>query len=354
MDMRPLGAALVGLGMVSATYAEALAGLAGQVRLTGVHARRAEARAAFAARHPGLQGAGRGYAGVAEIAADPEVDFVILATPPNARAEIVAALVAAGKPVLMEKPVARGLAEATRLCRLAETAGVPLGIVLQHRARPAARRLAGMAAAGVLGPLRAVEVVVPWWRPQAYYDVPGRGSYARDGGGVLISQAIHTLDLMLALAGEVEEVVALTATTGFHRMEGEDFVAAGLRLAGGVPGSLFASTASFPGRPESILLHHRDASAELVGNSLRLAWQDGRVEIAGGAAGTGAGADPMAFTADWHREVIADFAAAVAAGRPPMVPCRAALGVHRLIAGLERSGREGRSVRLAELDDGGG
>jgi predicted dehydrogenase len=336
MNGRPLGAALVGLGMVSATYAEALAGLAGQVRLTGVHARRAEARAAFAARHPGLQGAGRGYAGVAEIAADPEVDFVILATPPNARAEIVAALVAAGKPVLMEKPVARGLAEATRLCRLAETAGVPLGIVLQHRARPAARRLAGMAAAGVLGPLRAVEVVVPWWRPQAYYDVPGRGSYARDGGGVLISQAIHTLDLMLALAGEVEEVVA------------------GLRLAGGVPGSLFASTASFPGRPESILLHHRDASAELVGNSLRLAWQDGRVEIAGGAAGTGAGADPMAFTADWHREVIADFAAAVAAGRPPMVPCRAALGVHRLIAGLERSGREGRSVRLAELDDGGG
>ena len=106
-----------------------------------------------------------------------------------------------------------------------------LGIVLQHRFRAVAERLADRLASGALGTIAAVHIAVPWWRPQGYYDEPGRGTYARDGGGVLISQAIHTLDLALSLAGPVDEVVAVAGTTALHRMEAEDFVAAGIRFA---------------------------------------------------------------------------------------------------------------------------
>lgn len=335
--------ALIGLGMVARTYADAIRNSAG-LDLALVHARSAESRRAFLKAHPDL--GARAAESVAEIAAS-EVDFIILTTPPNARAEIVAALAEAGKPILMEKPVERDLAAATALVALCEDRGLPLGIVLQHRARPVVADLRARLAA--LGPLRMAEVHIPWWRPQGYYDEPGRGSYARDGGGVMISQAIHTMDLMLSLTGPVAEVNALTATTALHQMEAEDFVTAGLRFESGAVGMLFATTASFPGRGETITLHCAQGSARLEAGQLEIHHHDGSSETIGQAAGSGAGADPMGFTSDWHRWVIEDFAESLRAGRPPMVPGRAALAVHRLIAALEKAGAEGRTVALDEV-----
>ena len=134
-----------------------------------------------------------------------------------------------------------------------------------------------------LGPLVSAEVNVPWWRPQSYYDEPGRGTYERDGGGVLISQAIHTMDLMLTLTGPVQSVTAMCATSGFHRMESEDFVVAGLQFANGAVGQLFATTASYPGVGETITLHCRDGSARLEAGQLMLTWQDGQSETLGEA-----------------------------------------------------------------------
>ncbi len=336
-------AALIGLGMVSKTYADAFRN-SSRVRLVAVAARSEESRTAFVAANPDL---GARAARVDELAAAPDVDFVIVTTPPNARAEIVEVLSAAGKPILMEKPVERTLAAATALVDLCEARGVPLGIVLQHRARPVVadlrRALAG------LGALSGVEVNVPWWRPQAYYDQPGRGSYARDGGGVLISQAIHTLDLMLTLTGPVDSVTALCATTGLHRMEAEDFVCAGLRFANGAVGQFFATTASFPGRGETITLHCTEGSSHLEAGLLRIDRHEGTSQTIGQAASSGAGADPMAFTSDWHRSVIEDFAEALDTGRPPLCPGRAALEVHRLIAALEKSGQSGAAVSLHEV-----
>ena len=336
-------AALIGLGMVSRTYADAFRN-SDAVELAGVCARSEASRETFLAANADL---GARAMTVEEIAADPSIGFAILTTPPNARAEIVGRLAAAGKPILMEKPVERTLGGATRLVELCEGRGVPLGIVLQHRARPVVAELRGILPD--LGPLLAAEVSVPWWRPQSYYDAPGRGTYGRDGGGVLISQAIHTLDLMLTLTGPVVSVNAMVATTGFHRMEAEDFVCAGLRFANGAVGQLFATTASFPGRGETITLHHRAGSVRLEAGVLGIDRQDGTSETIGQAASSGAGADPMAFTSDWHRAVIEDFAEAVATGRQPLVPGREALGVHRLIAALERSGERGGDVLLDEV-----
>jgi predicted dehydrogenase len=330
--------------MVSGTYADAFAKSA-TVSLGSVFARSATGRAAFLANHPELDT--KEATSVAEIAADATIDFVVLTTPPNARAEIVEALVAAGKPILMEKPVERTLANATALVETCEAANVPLGIVLQHRARPVVADLHRILP--TLGALRAVEVNVPWWRPQSYYDAPGRGSYARDGGGVLISQAIHTLDLMLSLTGAVTEVSAMSATTGFHRMEAEDFVCAGLRFANGAVGQVFTTTASFPGKGETITLHCQNGSAHLEAGVLQVHWQDGRVDQFGQSAASGAGADPMAFTSDWHRSVIEDFAEAITQKRPPLITGRSALGVHRLIAALEISAKLGATCAVKDF-----
>jgi predicted dehydrogenase len=335
--------ALIGLGMVSQTYGYALRN-APHISLETVYARSPESREAFLNNWPDLEA--KPAESVTEIA-DSDVDFVIITTPPNARAEIVEELAKAGKPILMEKPVERSSENASALVEVCEKAEVPLGIVLQHRARPVVKDLRQVMPS--LGALRAVEVNVPWWRPQSYYDEAGRGSYARDGGGVLISQAIHTLDLMLSLTGPVDEVTAMAATTGYHNIEAEDFVSAGLRFENGAVGQIFATTASFPGRGETITMHFSDGSAHLDAGVLRIDRQDGTKEVIGEAATSGAGADPMAFTSDWHRALIEDFAEAVCESRPPLVSGREALNVHRLIAAMEQSARMGSRVQMKDF-----
>lgn len=249
----------------------------------------------------------------------------------------------------MEKPVARNTQEADGLVALCREAGVTLGIIFQHRMRAASQKARELVDGGTLGALGLCEISVPWWRAQSYYDEPGRGTLARDGGGVLISQAIHTIDLALSLTGPVARVQAMAATTRFHRMETEDYVSAGLRFKNGAVGSLVASTASFPGAAESILLHFDNASLRLASGLLHLDWRDGRQETFGGAAaGTGGGADPMAFTHEWHQGVFDDFADAISSGRPPVVTGEAALLSHRLIDAIINSADTGKEVELQD------
>ncbi|MCR9086649.1 MAG: Gfo/Idh/MocA family oxidoreductase [Rhodobacteraceae bacterium] len=340
---RPFGMAVVGLGMAAKPHALALRDLEPRIEVRGCFARSYASRQAFAKAY--------GFPVTEDLdglAIDPSVDALLLVTPPDARTDIVARFAAAGKHVLSEKPLERTTPAAERIVATCDGAGVQLGVVFQHRFRAASEALAGLLAEGALGQVRIVHAVVPWWREQSYYDVPGRGSYARDGGGVLISQAIHTLDLMLSLTGPVREVQAMAATTAFHRMEAEDFVAGGLRFASGAIGSLMATTAEYPGDAETLTLCCERATAELASGVLTLRWRDGRTERIGEEAGTGGGADPMDFPYDWHRALIADFAEAVATGRPPRVTGGEALRVHRLITALETSAREGRLVTLED------
>ena len=339
-------AALIGLGMVSAIYADAFR-KSDKVKLGKVYARSEDSRRAFLAKNADL-GAEEADS-IYDIAADPDIDFAILTTPPNARIDPIHTLVEAAKPVLMEKPIERTLKAATVVVEYCETKAIPLGIMLQHRARPAVgelrQRMHG------LGDLLALEINIPWWRPQSYYDEAGRGTYQRDGGGVLISQAIHTLDLALSLAGPVKTVTAMCSKTGLHNMEAEDFVAAGLKFENGAVGQLFASTASFPGRAETITLHFRYGTARLDPGTLHIDRHDGTSETVGQSETSGAGTDPMAFTSEWHRTIIEDFGEALAEGGPPMISGRDALEVHRLIDAIEKSGARGQRVSLQDLAD---
>ena len=352
------GVALVGLGMVSSAYVQAFRDLSAKVSVRGVYARNGKSRAAFLERNAKtLPGPCRSYGDVDEIAADESVDAVIIATPPNARHELVGKFSAAGKHILMEKPVERTTAAAAELCEICEANHVLFGIMLQQRTRPAALRLREWVSSGEFGALCMAEIRVPWWRDQAYYDEAGRGTYDRDGGGVLISQAIHTLDLALSLMGPVKRVQAMAATTRAHRMESEDFVSVGMELVNGGWATLFATTSGFPGGPESITLHYEKASLEMKSNQLKLTrraaeggekFSDSPKETVE-TEGTGGGADPMAFPSVWHEAIIDDFCTAIQESREPLVSGRTALAVHQLIDSILLSARSGRSVDIVDI-----
>lgn len=342
MRKRRLG--LIGLGMAVTPHAQSLIELADRVEVTawGPSAAR---RAAFTERFelPVVEEA-------AAILEDPTISAVLLLTPPDARLDLVRRVAAAGKHLLMEKPLERTLASAEQVVDLTEAAGITTGVVFQHRFRETAEALRRCLADGSLGTIATVQLDVPWWRPQSYYDEPGRGTLARDGGGVLITQAIHGLDLMLSFTGPAASVQAIAGTSVLHRMEGEDFVGAGITLASGALGALCATTSFYPGRTETLIIAGTTGTAVLAGGRLDLHRHDGTAETVGGsggeAGGIGGGADPMAFSHAWHKAVITDFLDALDEARPPRVTARTALDVHRLIDALLRSAASGQRTTV--------
>lgn len=334
---------LIGLGMVAGTHLAAID--ASPHRLHAVMARSHEKARAFLGDRSDV----RIYATVEEIAEDDDVDFVILATPPNARRQIVEALVEAGKPILAEKPIERTFAAAHSIVALCEEKPVPFAVTFQHRAREASIALKRAIDDGVLGEISSLEMRVPWWRDQAYYDAPGRGSYDRDGGGVMINQAIHTLDLGLWLCGPVARVNAVMHKTPLHEMEAEDWAGAFLTLENGAMGSLTATTAAFPGGTETIFVQGTKAAASLAAGVLTLHHLDGRTETFGETATTGGGAHPMAFTHAWHQTIIEDFATCLTSGKTPIATGRSALMAQAVITAMEQSARTGQSVEVPAL-----
>jgi len=341
MSLSKLGVGVIGTGMAATPHAKALNDLRDHIDLRGVFSRNAEKCKTFASRFelPFIKN-------IEDLINDPKLDIIIIITPPNQRLKLVQQFSDAGKHILMEKPVERSSAKAKKIVNLCKEKNVKLGIVFQHRFRESSQKLKKLILSHSLGSIFTVQVQVPWWRDQSYYDEPGRGSYERDGGGVLISQAIHTLDLMLSLTGPVSEVQALSSTSQFHKMESEDFVAGGLKFKSGASGSIFASTSSFPGNAESITLNCEKASAHLQSGVLTIKWLDGRTEKFGETSGTGGGADPMAFPHDWHRDLIDNFVKSVQNNYNSLISGEEALNVHELIDALIESSNKGKLITI--------
>lgn len=338
---------LIGLGMVADTHLAAIQHSTKGIELAAVMGRdpiRAQAFADKAKTELGYE------VPVAEtvhqIAQDETVDFVIIATPPDARNGLVAELSAAGKPILVEKPIERTLEAATAIVAQCENAKVPLGIVFQHRARAASQKLKTLLTAGALGNIATVDIRVPWWRDQAYYDAPGRGTYARDGGGVMINQAIHTLDLALWLLGPIRTLQATMGTTPLHDLEAEDWASAVFEMESGAFGNLTATTAAFPGEAESLTIQGTRAAAHLASGALTITSLDGPVETFGTESSTGGGADPMAFTHAWHQTILEDFATCVTTGQTPLASGTSALEAHRVIDAMERAHASGQRTEV--------
>ena len=324
---------IVGLGMAVTPHAKSLLDLKGRAEVAYAFSPSAARREKFASRFrfnlcDKLE----------TILADRSVQAVAVLSPPNTHLDVVASCAKAGKHVLLEKPLEITTQRAEKLVEACQRAGVVLAVMLQNRHKPATLRLARAIASGELGRIVGASAYVRVWRPQSYYDEPGRGTLARDGGGVLLTQGIHTLDVLLALAGEPAEVKSFAATTPVHRMETEDLVCAAVKWRNGALGIVEATTTAYPGTPESIEIIGERGTATLAGTLAEIRWHDGRKEIAGeeGTAG-GAGADPMAFPHDYHLAAWRDFLDAIEQQREPLVSGSQTLGVHRFIDRLLQS-----------------
>ena len=329
---------IIGLGMASAPHAQSLADLGERVQVAAAFSPTPERRDAF-----GRRWSMPVVGDIDKILANTSIDAVLILTPPNTHRDLVERAVASGKHVLLEKPLEVSTHNADALVQAAEKAGVVLGVVLQHRFRPVSVALSQMVSDGRLGDVVSASAKLSNWRPQSYYDQPGRGTRARDGGGVLLTQGIHTLDLLISVAGLPVEAIAYAVTTPVHRMETEDLVAGAVRFENGAIGTVSATTCAYPGVPDSIEVIGTRGMARIEGATLIARFHDGSdIELDDGELGGGAGADPMAFSHMHHRAVIEDFVDAVEQGRPPRVSGREALKVHRLIDALLRSAETGR------------
>lgn len=337
----PLRLAVIGSGLASAPHFLSLEDLASQIEVVWVYGRSAERLACVQA-----PAGARKTTRLDDILEDASVQAVLVLTPANTHLDIVQRAAHAGKHVLVEKPLEIDLNRANALVEACDAAGVTLAVMLQHRLRDAALGLTALLATGELGPLVSAAASVRWWRPQSYYDVPGRGSLARDGGGVLITQAIHTLDLLLSYTGLPERVTGLARTSPVHRMEGEDSAAALLQFAGGAVAVLQATTAAYPGYPERIELNFTQGTATLEAGQAQVVFASGKTLALGIRQASGGGADPMAFEHTAHRAVLQDFVQAVQSGTAPAVTGRSALGVQQVIEAVMASSRSGSTVTL--------
>src|SRR6266404_4890570 len=213
------------------------------------------------------------FADFAAFLAHNPLDLVILGTPSGLHAEQGIAAAQRGLHVLTEKPMDISTKKADALIAAADKANVKLAVIFQDRLKPNIQRLKHWLDLGLLGKPLLVDARVKWYRPPDYYSSSKwRGTFALDGGGALINQAIHTVDLLLWLLGDVLRVHARTATV-LHKIEAEDTAVAALEFASGAVGTLLATTAAYPGYPRRleitgtegtvILEHDRIVAADL-------------------------------------------------------------------------------------------
>ena len=278
----------------------------------------------------------------------PEVDFVDVCTFPEFRLEPVELAAGAGKHVLVEKPMATNLETAGRMREAARAAGVLLGVVSQHRFDDASLFLSRAIPAGRLGKLLECDCYVKWHRSAEYYSRPMKGSWRTEGGGALIGQAIHQVDVLLYLIGAVDEVFGYWQLGAAHKIESEDLVCAVLRYASGATGVIQAATALWPGYPERVEIHGTKGSAIVTGDQLT-AWdvRDDAGEAAPLAQEAKSGAsDPMAISTVPFERQLSDFGEACKAGRPPS--CSGVEGYRALevVRSIYTSCGEARTVKI--------
>lgn len=341
---KPHRVGLIGLGMAHKPHLQGLRDLAPMVQVAACYAPSAARREAFAKANPDLKVVDN----LDELLQDTSIDTVLILTPPNTHLELVERCAAAGKHVLLEKPVDITTERARKAVEAMEKAGRKLAIMFQMRFRPMSLKLAGLIREGALGELVSASARVRWWRTAEYYAQPGRGMKARDGGGVLITQAIHTLDLFQSLTGPISQVSAIATTSPLRSMDTEDIAAVAVRFANGAVGTIDATTVAYPGFPETIEFAGTKGTAVLSNKGLDLYWQDGREEHIESDQGAGGGADPMAFSHESHRDAFADLLQAIDEGREPTVSGREALKVHVLIDAILASSEQGRVLDVPQ------
>jgi predicted dehydrogenase len=260
-----------------------------------------------------------------QLLSDPNVNVVCICTPSGQHAQQALAAARAGKHVLVEKPMALSLADADTMIAACQQSDVRLGVVLQRRAEPLFRRVYDAIQVGDLGDLTLAIVTIPYQRPQAYFDqADWRGTWALDGGGVLMNQGIHLVDLLVWFMGDPVEVTAYADT--LHRdIEVEDTLGATLRFANGSIATITATTTASPGFPHRVEIFGTGGGIQIEGENVgRWALVDpaqSQVEPyeTSVPADAGAGGDPRGIKPTGHIAIVRDFLTALATGTDPQI-----------------------------------
>lgn len=305
---------LIGSGNISDTHARA-ASESGGVVLEGHWGRNGAAAARQAARYGGTA-----FATLDALLAHRPLDAVLVGTPSGLHAEHGIAAAKQGLHVLIEKPLDVSTARVDALVDACRRAGVTLGVIFQDRTAPDLVWLKQLVTDGALGAQVMASVSVRWYRPPAYYaGSEWRGTRALDGGGALMNQGIHSVDLLLWLLGDVARVSAFTRTA-LHAIEVEDTVVAGLDFAGGALGTLEVTTAAYPGLPRRLVLTGSEGTVVVEGD--RVVRVDLRSPTAPPPQGeptiSASASSPVVADVQGHGRVLADFVSAARERRAPL------------------------------------
>ena len=327
---------LIGSGNITQTHARAAHAIPG-VQISAIHSTNSQAVVRLATEHHA-----KPYTDFAAFLAHKPLDLVIIGTPSGLHAEQGIAAAQHGLHVLTEKPIDNTTKKADALIAAADKANVKLAVIFQDRLKPNIQRLKHWLDAGLLGKPLLVDARVKWYRPPDYYSSSKwRGTFALDGGGALINQAIHTVDLLLWLLGDVVRVQARAATV-LHKIEAEDTAIANLEFASGAVGTLLATTAAYPGYPRSleitgtegtvILEHDRIIAADLRNPPL---------DFANMTAGDSNQSASSAAVTDvsGHKAILEDFLHAIANNTQPICNGREGRRSLALIESIYNSAR---------------
>lgn len=273
------------------------------------------------------------------------LDVVIIATPSGRHFEQARAALEAGLHVLVEKPLCLEVSEAQQLITLAAEKNLRLGVTFQRRADPLFIAVKEAVISGALGKPTLLSITMPYYRTADYYaSAAWRGTFSEDGGGVLMNQGIHLVDLAVWLFGAARRVSAFV-TTLLHAIEVEDTISATLEFRSGALGSIAGTTASQPGVTHSVEVCGTAGSLRLEGERV-VRWDvPGRARPEGGE-GNGAAADPRATSTENHGRIVADFVTAVQTGSSPRVTGEDALLSLSVVKAAYISVRERRVVEL--------
>lgn len=281
-----------------------------------------------------------------ELCRHPRVDVVDICTLPGFRLPAVELCAKTKKHVLVEKPIATNLATARAMMDVARNAGIQLGVVSQHRFDDSTQFLKKAIAAGRMGKIIQADAYVKWYRSAEYYSRPIKGSWAGEGGGALINQAIHQLDVLLFLIGVVDRVSAAWQLGAAHDIESEDVVNALLSYSCGATGVIQASTALWPGYPERIEIHGTKGTAIVTGDKLTswdVQYDTGDPAPIDRAIASGA-SDPMAISTLTLERQFLDFGDACKAGRAPLVSAADGYRALQAVISIYESCRQGRTI----------
>jgi predicted dehydrogenase len=307
------------------------------------------------------------YRDQAELFADANVDVVCLCTPSGLHGVGAVAAMAAGKHVVVEKPMEISVAACDQMIAAQKQTGKLLTVISQHRFDSASLLVKDLIQSGKLGRIFLATASVKWYRTQKYYDEGDwRGTWALDGGGAVMNQGIHTIDLLQWLAGDVESVFTHARTANHERIEVEDTAVAALSFKNGAVGTYVASTAVYDGLPVKIDIFGTEGSAIIEGDCLKSiklksgenyttqeanqhavsVARGGTASVADEAAKRNLGAKEGAVWGDAHRAQLEDFVRALRTGGTPLIDGPAGRASVQIIRAMYESAKTGRAVRL--------